>query len=161
MVSSKEIPFCPTCNIRMKYRDMCRRIVKDEGGNRVWIKIQRYRCCECGRLHRAIPNIIVPYKHYRADVICGVLDGIIQSDDEDSEDYPCERTMERWFEWLRLNINWLDKYYKKDPNSNRMGMALPSPSISLLGKRYIAPQNWLEELIEYVYSKGGHLQPSF
>ena len=45
-----------------------------------------------------LPDCLTPYKHYNEETISGVLDGIVNSDDEDSEMYPSEKTM------LRLQI---------------------------------------------------------
>ena len=65
--------------------------------------IRRLKCSSCGRLHRELPDCLVPYKHYASEVISGVLDGIISPDDEDSADFPCEMTMRRWRCWLEAN----------------------------------------------------------
>ena len=43
-----------------------------------------------------LPDMLVPYKHYREETVSGVLDGIVSPDDEDSENYPSEQTMVRW-----------------------------------------------------------------
>lgn len=32
-----------------------------------------------------LPDCLTPYKHYNEETISGVLDGIVNSDDEDSE----------------------------------------------------------------------------
>ena len=37
--------------------------------------IRRLKCSNCGRLHRELPDCLVPYKHYASEVISGVLDG--------------------------------------------------------------------------------------
>lgn len=46
-----------------------------------------------------LPDCLTPYKHYNEETISGVLDGIVNSDDEDSEMYPSEKTMLRWHHW--------------------------------------------------------------
>lgn len=38
-----------------------------------------------------LPDCLTPYKHYNEETISGVLDGIVNSDDEDSEMYPSEK----------------------------------------------------------------------
>ena len=50
-----------------------------------------------------LPDFLVPYKHYNEETISGVLDGIVNPDDEDSEVYPSEMTMLRWHHWFILN----------------------------------------------------------
>ena len=50
-----------------------------------------------------LPDCLVPYKHYNEETISGVLDDIVNPDDEDSEIYPSEKTMLRWHHWFILN----------------------------------------------------------
>ena len=57
----------------------------------------------CRRLHRMLPNFMVRFKHYSAEVISGVLDGIVTPEDADSEDHPSVNTMKRWHHWLMAN----------------------------------------------------------
>lgn len=51
---------------------------------------------KCGALHREIPKTIFPYKQYEAEVIIGVMEGLITCETLGFEDYPCEQTMARW-----------------------------------------------------------------
>ena len=83
-----------------------------EGGIRRRFLIRRLKCSSCGRLHRELPDCLVPYKHYASEVISGVLDGIVSPDDEDSADFPCETTMRRWHCWLEANRLRIDGYLK-------------------------------------------------
>ena len=89
---------CPECGGTLKQRGHVKRIVRTKGGNTHWIKIRRLVCNECGKEHRELPDCLLPYKHYEAEIIKGVISGIITSDDLDYEDYPCEMTMKRWRE---------------------------------------------------------------
>ena len=50
-----------------------------------------------------LPDLMVKFKQYSAEVISGVLDGVVQPDDADSEDHPCEDTMKRWHHWFMAN----------------------------------------------------------
>lgn len=87
---------CPTCGKQMKHYDRVKRIVRTKNGTARWITIERWRCSKCGNVHREIPHDIFPYKHYEAEVIKGVLEGLITPDTLGFEDYPCETTMKRW-----------------------------------------------------------------
>lgn len=87
---------CPECGGTLKYYDNVRRIVRTKGGVSWHIKVKRFRCIECNRLHRMLPDTILPFKHYEAEIIEGVVNGIITSDTLGFEDYPCEMTMLRW-----------------------------------------------------------------
>lgn len=56
--------------------------------------------------------MLVPYKHYEAEIISGVLDGTVTQDDTDSEDYPCAGTMKRWELWLLLNLERIEGFLR-------------------------------------------------
>ena len=68
--------------------------------------IRRLKCSSCGKLHRELPDCLVPYKHYASEVISGVLDGIVTPEDDDSADYPCEMTMLRWLSQKAQLLLW-------------------------------------------------------
>ena len=86
VMSSDDTPVCPVCGGTLKYRDTRLRIRKKEGGVKEYLMIRRLRCTECHRHHNELPDCLVPHKHYEAEVISGVLDGIVTSEDADSED---------------------------------------------------------------------------
>ena len=88
VMSSDDTPVCPVCGGTLKYRDSRPRIRKKEGGLKEYLMIRRLRCTECLRHHNELPDCLVPHKHYEAEVISGVLDGIVTSEDADSEDSP-------------------------------------------------------------------------
>ena len=54
------------------------------------------KCQVCGGLHRELPGDIFPYKQYEAEIIRGVIEGLITCETIGYEDYPCEMTMIRW-----------------------------------------------------------------
>lgn len=87
---------CPKCGGRLKYYDKVPRIVRTKGGQVKEVRLRRFRCVECKSIHRELPDYIFPYKHYKADIINGVLDGTITPETLGFEDYPCEMTMARW-----------------------------------------------------------------
>ena len=90
------ISACPDCGGYLKYYDKVSRIVRTKGGIKHWTKVKRYKCIVCRKLHRVLPDYIFPYKHYSADIITGVLNGTITTDNLEFEDYPSEITMKRW-----------------------------------------------------------------
>lgn len=87
---------CPDCGGKLKYYDSVKRIVRIKGGKVRRIKIRRLICTNCGKSHRELPERILPYKQYEAEIINGVIQGTISSDDLEYEDFPCEMTMKRW-----------------------------------------------------------------
>lgn len=95
MIINNEL-ICPICNGELKYYDSVNRIVRTKQRKTTYIKIRRLKCINCRSIHREIPKDIFPYKQYEAEIIIGVLDGLITPDTFGFEDYPCEMTMLRW-----------------------------------------------------------------
>lgn len=60
------------------------------------IKIERRRCRDCGCYTTIYPDDILPYKQYDKDIYEGVVEGFITPDTYGFEEYPSERTMQRW-----------------------------------------------------------------
>lgn len=87
---------CPKCGGKLKYYGRVPRIVRTKNRTTTWVEIRRLRCSKCGAFHREIPEFIFPYKQYEAEVIVGVVEGLITCDTLGFEDYPCEMTMMRW-----------------------------------------------------------------
>ncbi|MDD3239832.1 MAG: DUF6431 domain-containing protein [Lachnospira sp.] len=87
---------CDRCGHKMRHRDYVKRIVKSKGGVSRDIQIQRLYCKNCNHIKRELPSYLLAYKHYESEIIKGVIDGSITSNDIEYEDYPCEKTMERW-----------------------------------------------------------------
>ena len=75
--SSETTHICPKCRGTLEYRDSRKRILKHEGGARDQLMIRRFRCCQCCSYHNELPDCLVPYKHYEAEVISGVIDGVV------------------------------------------------------------------------------------
>ena len=95
---------CDKCGSTLKHRDYVKRIMKSENGVAEWIYIERLICCDCKSIHRQLPEDLLPYKHYRTDIIEGVLIGTVSCEDFTYEDFPSEMTMMRWkkSQWLQL-----------------------------------------------------------
>ena len=88
---------CPDCNSEnIKRYDKIKRLMIVKGGKKKWIDVPRYKCMDCNTIHRHLPKLLLPFKHYQVDIIYGVQKGFITSDTLGYEDYPCEETMKRW-----------------------------------------------------------------
>ena len=94
MVSSKELK-CP-CGGDTKYYDTVKRKVKGKRGVISVRYIQRDKCTRCGSVRRILPDDILPFKQYSAEIIFGVIEGLITCETLGFEDYPCEMSMQRW-----------------------------------------------------------------
>lgn len=95
MISNNEST-CPNCGGELKYYDHVKRLVRTKYGRKNKVDIRRFRCKQCGTMHRELPDYIFPYKQYEADIIIGVIEGLITCETIGFEDYPCEMTMFRW-----------------------------------------------------------------
>lgn len=87
---------CPICGGELRYYDKVQRILRTKYRRTERLDIRRMKCKVCGKLHRELPDNIYIYKQYEADIIDGVVEGLITSDTLGFEDYPCERTMLNW-----------------------------------------------------------------
>lgn len=87
---------CPKCGGNLKYYDKVKRTVLGKKRIKKYVYVRRFRCMNCKSVHREIPNVIFPYKHYDAEIIIGFIDGLITCKTLDFEDNPCELTMIRW-----------------------------------------------------------------
>ena len=83
-------------------KDWVRRICKHGDDEAERLLVERRKCTnkECRKTHRLLPaNKVLPYKHYEADIIESVVDGIINEDNLCNKVYPCESTLRRWRQW--------------------------------------------------------------
>ena len=146
----------------MIFRDYCKRIVRFEDGDHEWIKIPRHQCNnpKCRKIHRMLPDVLVPFKHYPEETISGVLDDIVGPEDMDSENFPSEKSMDRWHHWFifnRMNIEG----HMKSIGHRILGYdeELLSSTISLLEHlRSSIPDAWLKIILRYIYNSGNTLQ---
>lgn len=158
--SSENSHICPVCQGTLHYRDSRPRIRKKEGGTKEQLMIRRFRCQNCHAYHNELPDCLVPYKHYEAEAIAGVLDEVILPDDLDSEDYPSFSTMLRWLQWFRENLQRMEGYLRTAGYQIlNLGEGFLFSSDSLLDKIRNRYQNWLEQLLRLIYNSGGFLVP--
>lgn len=145
----------------MKYRDRVKRHTRQKGGDKVWFEIERYKCEACGKLHRAIPVFLAPYKHYCLGLIASVLNGkILPREYEEEHNYPVEITMDRWKRWEDLNRTDIEGYIRSI-GYRMLGYSeeLLTTSVSLLDAMKSSVKHWLSVILRLVYNSGGELQP--
>ena len=70
--------------------------MRGKNHSKKFIYVGRYKCPKCKTIHRDLPEYLYPFKHYEADIIDGVVEGLIGPETLGFEDYPCEETMKRW-----------------------------------------------------------------
>jgi len=91
-VVTKEDSVCPYDSGTLVYRDSVYRKLKDKYSEASRYLLRRLRCQICKTLHRELPDLMQPYRHYESSVIQAVLDG----GDEAGECCADNRTIGRW-----------------------------------------------------------------
>ena len=153
MESLSDRPVCPVCNEQLKYRDSRKRIRRKEGGRIEQLIVRRLLCPHCRKLHVELPDCLVPRKHYDAEVISGVIDGVVTPDDLDSEDHPCAATMRRWCRWFFENRTNMEGLLRRAMLT--AGKLLPvSSSDSFLTFLQAQTSRWLENILRIIYNSG-------
>ena len=161
-VISEEDTICPECGSPLCRRDKKRRIHKIAGGKKQWYIINRMKCTneKCGKLHNELPDCMVPYKHYDAELIEDVIDEVRTSDDLETEDYPCEGTMKHWKWWMYHNETNIDGQMKSmmhrllDLNTG----FLKSGDSLLKGLSERISPGWLSVVTRLLYNSGGRIE---
>lgn len=74
--------------------------------------IRSFRCRRCKKLHNELPDCLVAFKHYKAEIISGIAGGIVTPDDLDSENYPCAGTICLWLRWFQINLERMEGYLR-------------------------------------------------
>ncbi|MDO4804573.1 MAG: DUF6431 domain-containing protein [Lachnospiraceae bacterium] len=147
----------------MLFRDYCKRIIRHEGGDAEWLYIPRHQCNNpsCKRIHRMLPDCLVPFKHYEESVIADALDDRIIPDE--SDDRPSVMTVGHWKFWLMLNERDIDGHMKSIGH-RELGFSeeLLKSGVSLLGMlRSSIPEGWLKTVLRYIYNSGARLLPYY
>ena len=152
------MPQCPRCGNRLKFEDHVKRHRKLAGGDKEWFNIERYRCplgCGC---HRVLPDFLAPHKHYDIRIITECLNG---SNSLTIEDYPCDKTKERWQCWLLLNLLFINAYLKEAGiRLFAIGIVLIYAGANIVeGLKHSERHHWLKIVIRSVYNTGAQLEP--
>ena len=87
---------CPNCGCALKYYDTVARGIRKEYGISTYISVRRLRCTGCNRVHRELPDTVIPYKRYERRVIFGLVLGTLQKTTIEFMDYPAMITLIRW-----------------------------------------------------------------
>lgn len=124
--------------------------------------IERMRCRNenCRRIHNALPDFLVPHKHYSSEVIEDVIDDVVRPNDElNDSDYPCEKTMVRWKAWFERNRKNIDGQLKS-VGYRILGFSeqLLISGVSLSDELRKNGAGWLGTILRIIYNSGGFLR---
>ena len=125
--------------------------------------IERMQCTNdnCRKLHNALPDVLVPHKHYESQLIEAVVDGVVTEEYLETEDYPCETTMMRWREWYRHNKAAAEGQLRQaaDRFLDLTDAFLRSTESLLEGIRERIGIGWLSVVLKIIYNSGGRCMP--
>ena len=140
------------------------RIMKGTNGEVRWLRIRRLICTSesCHALHRELPDVLAPYKHFELDIITGVLDALITPDTEGCEDHPCESTMHQWHHWFMMNRNTVEGTLRSK-GYQLLGFTeeLLTASVSLLNQLREDTCDWLRIVLRFIYNSGAFLRSTW
>ncbi len=160
------MPNCPYCEEVLSFCDHVLRHEKQAGGKKQWYLIERWKCNKCPtkKLHRALPDFLAPYKHYSVDIIADILDDTYNTSEEgyeDYEDYPCDKTKERWKAWIEMNRTAINGNLKSvGTRLLALGIALVYSVTDLIEElRKRERLLWLRIIIRGLYNTGSSLEP--
>ena len=74
---------CPCCGGKLFVHGTCKRHLKATGGNAI-LRLRVMECERCRTTHREMPNGLVPYKHYSAEMLCAIFSGNLTESQEDT-----------------------------------------------------------------------------
>lgn len=145
-VRSREIQRCPICGSELTVSGSRRRGLVEESGEKKILKIRRLWCDRCSRLHHELPDIVVPYKRYGAEVI----ENILMDKPKDADDTPCElstaRRIKLWFfllrEYYESTMESIRAYWKGDKE-----IAAVTSRLLPLSEHHHFPAGWLKTLV--------------
>lgn len=102
-----------------------------------------------------------PYKHYDAGLIEDVADGLASGDDLETENYPCEGTINHWKWWMKMNEPNIEGQIRSAAHRfldfDDVFLKSTGSLLEELKKR-ISP-GWLNAAARFIYNSGGRIEP--
>jgi len=136
VVTGTETISCPKCRGELKPRDRRRRRLSDAEGTKHVYSLRRLRCRKCGKLHTELPDFIVPYKRYSAEVVEKISRG-------ERVDAPYEeRTRQKIKAWYKRAIEHLQGVWRQQVNFGFVSPCVVSSFVFLV-RATVNSGNWL------------------
>ena len=111
-VRSNEIVFCPVCGAKLSVVGSRKRKLKCDDGKTKKLIVRRLRCDRCNKIHHELPDCVVPYKRYSADVISEVVMADNESDTSFSGETSTFLRLRTWFSLLRNYLSRIRELLK-------------------------------------------------
>lgn len=114
-------------------------------------KCQNQRCLF--KYTRVLPEDLTPHKHYKNEVIEDAVDEVVDSNTLETENLPCEQTMENWKAWFAGNEHHIDGVLKSlGSRVNEFGLELLNSFDSLISKLRDNGAGWLAVVNLYTWN---------
>ena len=111
-------------------------------------------------MHNELPDCVVPFKHYNGGLIEDVIDEKIGVNDIETEDYPCEATMNHWKGWMRANVSVIIGQMEKIKKKQLLDFAMLFPKFreaSLMEQTEKQREGWLSVVTRFIYNTGNKI----
>jgi hypothetical protein len=135
----------------MVVRDTVTRIVFRSEGARDLYRIRRLQCVICGRIHRELPDFILPFKNYSSPTVQETLDSSSLPDNGCVAD---DSTMRRWRSSFELSKNVLQallvSYYMSLTKSTMPLLRFEN----ILSKIKAEQKHWLSFVLQLLINSG-------
>lgn len=95
IILSREERVCPNCGGELRVKGSVPRKRRDRYSKKTTYMIRRLRCKTCKRIHRELPDFLLPYKRYDEETIESVIDKKV----DDCTASPS--TIQRWRSWYK------------------------------------------------------------
>lgn len=92
---------CPLCDGSLRVRDFVKRFVRISSDEKYGVTIRRLICDVCGKIHRELPDFLLPHKHYPTECIEAEIEQR-QMDENAVCAYPELSTCFRWRQEFHL-----------------------------------------------------------
>lgn len=88
----------------MQCKDRRERIGRTYDGEKRIYLVRRMYCRDCHRMHTELPDFLLKYKHYEAQIIEDGIEELIPA----WRNYPVPETIHRWQIWFRYILPFLN-----------------------------------------------------
>ncbi|MEE3473346.1 MAG: DUF6431 domain-containing protein, partial [Butyrivibrio hungatei] len=114
---------------------------------------------DCNHLHNELPDFLIPYKHYEAQLNEDEIEETITEDEEVEMDYPSLMTIRVWMEWFLRNTSNIEGLIRSAVYrffDYRDEFLKSKESLLEELKKRICP-GWLGLIHRLIYNSGGFI----
>lgn len=180
---------CPSCGGDLRYYDSRNRTVRLADGEKIKLRVRRFRCAKCGKVHTELPDFLLPYKQYVAYAVSHELEKTFDDNltaevslaedkavvfvpaDEDEKPMDVQnvetegydpRTARRWTEWFTHRLADIEgSLVRAETAAQTNADVLEMSKISRLDTLRRKCRNWLGRAFRAICATGGFVAPYY